>query len=329
MTPQISRINTNKNLLAFSAGIDSTALFFILLENNIPFDIAIVDYNIREQSKEEVAYAEKLANKYNKKIFIKNIKLENQSNFEKNARDIRYKFFKEIIHNFSYQTLITAHQLNDKLEWFLMQLSKGAGLVELISFEEFKEDDSYNIFKPLIKISKKELLKYLDENKIRYFTDQTNFDEKYKRNYFRKNFSNRFLNEFENGVKNSFDYLQKDLNSLKIDQIPIFEEKELVIFNNSLDDNLNLRIIDKNLKKRGILLSSLQRDEIIKQKEIVISHKVCINLTKKLIFIAPSENKTMTKEFKEKCRIVKLPKNIRPYIYKENLFESILKTLKG
>lgn len=328
MTPQISRINTNKNLLAFSAGVDSSALFFILLENNIPFDIAIVNYNVREQSELEVTYAEELANKYNKKIFIKNVKLENQSNFEKNARDIRYDFFKEIIHNFSYQTLITAHQLNDKLEWFLMQLSKGAGIAELISFEEFKEDSSFNIFKPLVNITKKELLKYLDKNKIKYFTDQTNFDEKYKRNYFRKNFSNRFLNEFEVGVKNSFDYLQKDLDSLKINHIAIFEEKELIIFSNSLDDNLNLRIIDKNLKKRGILLSSLQRDEIIKQKEIVISHKICINLTKKLIFIAPYEKQTMTKEFKEKCRLSKLPKNIRPYIYKENLFENILKTLK-
>lgn len=329
MSPKISRINTSKNLLAFSAGVDSTALFFILLENNIPFDIAIVNYNIREQSKKEVTYAEELANKYNKKIFIKNITIENQSNFEKNARDIRYSFFKEIIQNFSYQTLITAHQLNDKLEWFFMQLSKGAGLVELLSFEEFKEEKPFNIFKPLVNISKNELIKYLDKNKITYFTDQTNFDEKYTRNYFRNNFANKFLDEFENGVKNSFDYLQKDLNSLDINQIPIFREKELIIFNSSVDDNLNLRIIDKNLKKRGILLSSLQRDEIIKQKEIVISHKICVNLTNKLIFIAPYENITMIKEFKEKCRLIKLPKNIRPYIYKEKIFENICQVLKN
>jgi len=46
----------NKNLLAFSGGVDSSALFFILLEKKIPFDIAIVNYHKREQSKKEVEY---------------------------------------------------------------------------------------------------------------------------------------------------------------------------------------------------------------------------------------------------------------------------------
>ena len=46
-----SLLKTKKNLLAFSAGIDSSALFFILLENGIEFDVAIVDYGIRKSSK--------------------------------------------------------------------------------------------------------------------------------------------------------------------------------------------------------------------------------------------------------------------------------------
>ncbi|NLN13488.1 MAG: tRNA lysidine(34) synthetase TilS, partial [Arcobacter skirrowii] len=48
MNLDFSEIKSSKNLLAFSAGVDSTALFFLLLNSNIPFDIAIVDYNIRE-----------------------------------------------------------------------------------------------------------------------------------------------------------------------------------------------------------------------------------------------------------------------------------------
>ena len=61
------KINTTNNLLAFSAGIDSTALFFLMMEEEILFDIAIVDYNQRLQSKDEVIYATQLAHKYNKK----------------------------------------------------------------------------------------------------------------------------------------------------------------------------------------------------------------------------------------------------------------------
>lgn len=70
MTPKIPKINTSKNLLAFSSGVDSSALFFILLENNIPFDLAIVNYNTREESKNEIAYAKELTEKYNKKNFL-------------------------------------------------------------------------------------------------------------------------------------------------------------------------------------------------------------------------------------------------------------------
>lgn len=129
-------ITTQKNLLAFSAGVDSTALFFMLLEQGIPFDIAIVNYNVREQSKEEVTYALSLALEYNKQRFVHDVELESQSNFEKNARDIRYAFFEELIEEYGYETLLTAHQLNDKLEWFLMQLGKGAGLSELLGLQE-------------------------------------------------------------------------------------------------------------------------------------------------------------------------------------------------
>ena len=63
---------SSNNLLAFSAGVDSTALFFWLVEKNIPFDIAIVNYHTRPTSDEEVAYAKELAEKFNKKITLKN-----------------------------------------------------------------------------------------------------------------------------------------------------------------------------------------------------------------------------------------------------------------
>ena len=66
----------SSNLLAFSAGVDSTALFFYLLEKNIPFDIAIVNYHTRATSDEEVEYAKNLAKRYNKKIFIKDCFLD-------------------------------------------------------------------------------------------------------------------------------------------------------------------------------------------------------------------------------------------------------------
>ena len=319
MNLNFSAIKESKNLLAFSSGIDSTALFFLLLNENIPFDIAIVNYNTREQSIEEVTYAKELAEKYNKQIFIKNTKLESNSNFEKNARDIRYAFFEEIIEENSYDTLITAHQLNDKLEWFLMQLTKGAGLAELIGFNEFEDKENYRIYKPLLDVSKDELENYLKEQNIKYFYDESNSNEKYKRNYFRHNFSDKLINEFKDGIKNSFEYLQNDLNSLNIKDKAIYKFQDLEIFENKNDNNLNIRIIDTSLKKRGILLSKAAREEIFKQSELTISHKINIAINKKYIYICPRCEVSMDKKFKEICRITKVPKNIRAYLFENSI----------
>ena len=319
MNLDFSAVKESKNLLAFSAGIDSSALFFLLLEKDIDFDIAIVNYNTRDESKEEFQYAKDLAKKYNKKIFYKEVELQSKSNFEKTARDIRYSFFKEIIQNNNYEILITAHQLNDKLEWFLMQLSKGAGLIELIGFNEFEIKDTYKIYKPLLTISKEELENYLKKRDIKYFIDSSNRDEKYKRNYFRHNFSDRFLDEYKDGIINSFNYLQEDIESLNFKNKAIIEVEELEVFKNLDDDNLNIRVIDLSLKKRGILLSKAQRKEILKQKSIVISNKISITIENDYIWVCPKSLKTMDKKFKEKCRILKIPKNIRAYVKEKEI----------
>jgi tRNA(Ile)-lysidine synthase len=199
----------SNNLLAFSAGVDSSALFFKLMEKNISFDIAIVNYHKRKQADEEVEYAKKLAKKYNKKIFIKDCFLDN-SNFEMEARKCRYAFFEEIIKNYNYSTLFIAHQLNDKMEWFLMQLSKGAGLKELLSMPYEEKREFYTIKRPLIEMSRDKILEYLNQNNIKYFIDESNENTKYKRNYFRKEFASKFVKEFKNGIKRTFEYLETD-----------------------------------------------------------------------------------------------------------------------
>ncbi len=302
-----------KNLLAFSGGVDSTALFFLLLEKGVDFDIAIVDYNLREQSKEEVGFAKELAKKYNKQLFFKETSLPS-SNFEANARKVRYDFFDTIMKKNSYQNLLTAHQLDDKLEWFFMQLSKGAGVVELLGVQPLEEKNEYQIIRPLLQTTKEELLNYLHDKDIKYFIDHTNKDTKYKRNHIREKYTKEFLSEYKDGVKKSFKYLQNDYHELLKVEI-LHHEKELYILKNQKNNLLNIRAIDKIVKKLGILLSKSTKDEILKQKEIVISNKVVVAITDEKIYICPYENSTLPKEFKEKYRILKIPPKIRPYIF--------------
>ena len=58
-------LREGKGLLAFSGGVDSTALFHLLLEYNITFDIAHVNYHTRDTSEHEEQSAIALAHQHN------------------------------------------------------------------------------------------------------------------------------------------------------------------------------------------------------------------------------------------------------------------------
>ncbi len=309
----LEALQNQKNLLAFSAGVDSSALFFILLKKNISFDIALVNYNTRESSKDEANHAKKLAIKYNKNCYIKDITLLNK-NFEHNARKIRYDFFEDLIQKHNYKNLITAHHLNDKLEWFLMQLTKGAGLVEMLGFDEIEDRKSYKLIRPLIDTDKDSLQNYLDENNIDYFIDESNFDPKYKRNIFRHDFSNPLLKKYKKGIQKSFQYLKEDKDIL-FDLNIIEEIQELVILKRDPHETTNIRQIDKILKYKGYILSKAQKDEVLNHKDIVISDKYVIAWSSEKIYISPYLSTNMDKKTKELYRKMSIPPKIRPYLH--------------
>jgi len=306
-----------KNLLAFSAGIDSSALFFLLIENDIPFDIALVNYGTRNSSDQEEAHAKALAGQYNLTCYTVAAP-KFTSHFEQNARKFRYNFFEKLIEEHGYETLLTAHQLNDQLEWFLMRLTKGAGVSELIGLEAVSERKNYMLVRPLLKYSKEELLVYLQQNSHPYFEDESNRDEKYERNRFRKAFSDPLIAEFKEGIARSFGYLQKDKETLEKGFEPIQVEKELHILQLHNTES-KTKAIDLTLKKLGYLLSAAQRKEIEKETSLVIGGEWAIEYQNDLIYLAPYVIMDMPKKFKEKCRIQRIPRKIRAYLFQENI----------
>lgn len=306
----INFLKGKKNLLAFSYGVDSTALFYILLENGIEFDIAIVNYNTRSSSKDEESQAKKLAFKFNKTCFYKSVKLGG-GNFESKARQIRYDFFYKICKENGYENLILAHQLNDLFEWFLMQFGRGSGLNELIGMQEIEKNGDICLVRPLLKISKSKLLAYLQNRNLKYFIDESNFSDKFFRNYIRKNFSDSFLARFEGGVAKSFEFLNSDLQILKPTILYIQDEFYLV-----KHDKNAVRGVDRVCKILGIVMSEAQRKICI--GNCVISGKIAIGLKDDWIFVTPFVNDKMDKKFKESCRINRIPNLNRPYLFTIN-----------
>ena len=305
-------LKSNKNLLAFSAGVDSSALFFILLEQNINFDIAIVNYGLREQAKDEINYAKELASKYDKEIFIANAP-KFSSNFEANARDFRYNFFEQIINKHNYSVLLTAHQLNDKLEWLLMQLSTGAGVVEFSGMQEISSKNGYKIVRPLLEQTKDELLEYLKLHNHRYFIDESNSDSKYRRNQYRP-ISNALLEFGKKGFNKSFEILNHEASNLKSSYKLIFKEQDLRIL--KLDNRNTLPYaVSYTLKELGYLLSGKERDLLKAQTSLVAGRKWAVEYIDNLLFIAPYIKNTIPKEKREQYRKAKIPPKIRSYLF--------------
>ena len=316
-------LQDKKNLLAFSGGVDSTALFFLLQDFNINFDIAIVNYSVREQSKDEVEYAKNLAKKYNKECYIHNAK-KITNNFEAKAREIRYNFFEEIIDEKNYENLITAHHLGDRFEWMLMQFCKGAGCIELAGMNGLEKKEKYNIVRPLLHLDKSELLAYLDENNTKYFVDESNFDTNIKRNKFRHQHTNPLLDEYLSGIKKSFLYLDSDKETL-INKAKINTIDNLSYFKSS-DTRSDIYNIDKHIKSLGHIITANERELLKVDNSVILGRKYLVVKHKDFVFITPYETtkEPIPKEYKELFRVLKIDSKLRVYLYKnKNIFEEI------
>ena len=311
--PVLHKIKSGRNLLAFSHGVDSTALFYILDEADVKFDLAIVDYNLRAQSKDEVASARDLAAKFNKQIYVKSVQL-GESNFEHVARAARYEFFGQICREQGYENLILAHQFDDKFEWFLMQLGRGAGLSELLGMQELEARDDYAIARPLLGVRKCELERFLRERNLKYFTDETNLTDRFKRGRVRAKFSEPFLDEYFSGVKKSFEFLAADALNLT----PEISNPAPKIYLIKRGAN-EIRGADLACKRLGLVLSAAQRNECTRCLEngadCVLGGKVAVGAGANFILVTPYIKAAMDKKFKESCRRLAIPPINRGFLF--------------
>jgi tRNA(Ile)-lysidine synthase len=100
-----------------------------------------------------------------------------------------------------------AHHLDDLIETYIMQKNKNS-LVNWWGIRECMEIENYRFWRPILNISKKEIVKYLKTNRIEYSIDKSNFEDIYTRNVIRKEIKDitigekkKILKEIENKNK--------------------------------------------------------------------------------------------------------------------------------
>jgi len=183
-------INSKTKLIAaISGGPDSVYLLDQLakLKPQIQIIVAHLNHNIRGiESKKDQEFTKKLAEKYQflfETATLPKFKNNQKGNLEDTLRQKRYQFLEQVRHRHKAQAILTAHHQNDQIETFFLNLIRGA------SASGFGGIDCYSpqrkIFRPLLSITKIEILEYLKKNHLKYCIDHSNFNLKFKRNFLR------------------------------------------------------------------------------------------------------------------------------------------------
>ena len=178
-------------LIALSGGPDSVFLLHFLNKFKKRYQIELgalhLNHKLRgkEADKDEEFCSRICTNlkiryfpiKKNVKVFAEKRKIS----FEEAGRELRYSVLESTALKNKFNKIATAHNSNDNVETILLNLIKGSG-IRGISGIPVKRN---NIIRPVIIISKEDILYYLRKNKLSYMIDKTNLSSDYERNFLR------------------------------------------------------------------------------------------------------------------------------------------------
>ena len=174
--------------VAVSGGVDSVCLLCWLAQISADVVCLHVNHGLRANAEIETQYVRDLCAQLNIPCQIFYWTDDKPvSGLEAAARTARYKFMTDFCRDNSIDALLTAHQADDQIETFLMNLGRGSGLYGLAAMRSITYRDGIKIVRPLLGVPRSELKKYCDENNIKYFTDEMNADPHYTRVRIRQN----------------------------------------------------------------------------------------------------------------------------------------------
>ena len=176
-----------KILLAVSGGIDSMVMLHLFHEAGYLFDIAHCNFKLRgDESDQDAYFVQQQAGKYTcvyheRSFDTGKYARDHSISVQMAARDLRYRWFDEILSEHDYQAYATAHHKDDLVETFLINLARGTGIRGMTGMKPKMN----NRIRPLLFANRKEIEDYKNENKVLYREDSSNKDIKYIRNSIR------------------------------------------------------------------------------------------------------------------------------------------------
>lgn len=174
-------------LLTISGGIDSMTMLDLFMKSNLKFSLAHCNFSLRgAESDGDQEFLERfvLNNKlelFSKRFDTVEFAKKNNISIQMAARDLRYTWFNKIADEYGFTKIATAHNLNDVVETFFINLTRGTGIHGLTGIKP----KNNNIIRPLLFAKRKQIKKYSFENNVSYREDSSNAETKYLRNAIR------------------------------------------------------------------------------------------------------------------------------------------------
>ncbi|WP_445666666.1 tRNA lysidine(34) synthetase TilS [Fodinibius sp. AD559] len=181
-------------IIAVSGGIDSMSLLHSLYRFNISGIVAHVNYQKRgEASDKDAELVAEQAEKWGFEFELKKANLNEArgQNFQRWARDVRYRFFRDLAEEYDADGIALAHHRDDQVETILQKLLRGAGMVSWSSMDVWDGE----LFRPLLPISREQIEQYAEQKEIPYRIDKSNLENDFARNFLRNEWTDR-LSEF-------------------------------------------------------------------------------------------------------------------------------------
>ena len=185
--------------VGLSGGADSTALLLILKELGYSLHALHCNFHLRgEESDRDQAFVEELCRQQDVPLSVRHFQTHDEARrrgvgIEMAARDLRYEWFREelhsslpdsslfTLHSSLHCAVAVAHHLDDQAETLLLNLLRGTGLRGMAGMRP----RNGGIIRPLLCISREEILQYLEQRGQTYVTDSTNLEPCTVRNRLR------------------------------------------------------------------------------------------------------------------------------------------------
>ena len=251
-------IPSKKFLLAVSGGADSAVLSHLFRVSGFEFQIAHVNYHFRgEDSNLDQKVVEDFCKKNIIKFHLKDVSEEEKSqmkSLQNWAREVRYNFFFNLLEKENLDFIVTAHHLNDELETFIINLSRGSGIKGLSGIPK----NENRILRPFLTFSKSEIYAFAEENNIDFREDKSNQKDDYLRNKIRNQIVPKMVEVFPNFLEQfgeSIVYLATVNQFFQEEIQKTFEE--ILINGNESDFTLNKEILFQ--KHKTIIIEIIRK----------------------------------------------------------------------